>query len=257
MRVRGMTLAFCLVFGSVALEGPVAGNAATTDRRGGETSRPAKSSASSGRIVKAAVRPRASHAPSSSRAPKIRHAVHYGSGGGLSCVPYARMVTGMQVSGNGGQWWHNAAGLYARGQRPEPGSVMAFRSSGGMSRGHVAVVSRVLGPRHVQIDHANWSGPGVRRGTVMRNANVIDVSEANDWSSVRVQVGHDAGSFGRVYPTYGFIYNRPDSATYFAGVPTRSIGASAGPTWQEVAEAPLGSAAAATPASTGQQRRRR
>jgi hypothetical protein len=130
--------------------------------------------------------------------------------GGISCVPYARQVTGMQISGNGGAWWHNAAGTYGRGQRPEPGAILAFRASGGMSRGHVAVVSRVHGPRHVEIDHANWGGPGIRRGTVMRNVDVIDVSDRNDWSQVRVQVGWQPGTYGRAYPTYGFIYNRPD-----------------------------------------------
>ncbi|MFC7539462.1 CHAP domain-containing protein [Siccirubricoccus deserti] len=58
-----------------------------------------------------------------------------------------------------GQWWHNAAGLYARSQRPEPGAVMAFRSSGGMSRGHVAVVRQILGPRELLIDHADGPAP--------------------------------------------------------------------------------------------------
>lgn len=153
--------------------------------------------------------------------------------GGISCVPYARMATGMAVSGNGWQWWDNAAGLYSRGRRPEPGSVLAFRSSGGMARGHVAVVERVVGARHVLIDHANWAGPGIRRGTVMRDVSVVDVSEDNDWTAVRVQVGHDAGTFGRTYPTYGFIYNRPDPETAFAGTTPRRSGG-----FEQVAEFP-------------------
>jgi surface antigen len=130
--------------------------------------------------------------------------------GGISCVPYARAVTGMQITGNGVNWWGNAAGIYHRGQQPEPGAVMAFRASGNMSRGHVAVVRRVLGRREVQIDHANWGGPGIRRGSVMRNVRVIDVSDRNDWTAVRVQSGHDSDAFGRTYPIFGFIYNRPD-----------------------------------------------
>ncbi len=130
--------------------------------------------------------------------------------GGISCVPYARAVTGMQITGNGVNWWGNAAGIYHRGQQPEPGAVMAFRASGNMSRGHVAVVRRVLGRREVQIDHANWGGPGIRRGSVMRNVRVIDVSDRNDWTAVRVQSGHDSNAFGRTYPIFGFIYNRPD-----------------------------------------------
>lgn len=134
----------------------------------------------------------------------------HASYGGISCVPYARMVTGMQISGNGGRWWYNAAGTYDRGHRPESGSILAFAASGGMRSGHVAVVSKVHGPRHIEIDHANWGGPGIRRGTVMRNVDVIDVSDRNDWTAVRVQVGWDAANYGRTYPTYGFIHNRPD-----------------------------------------------
>ncbi len=139
-----------------------------------------------------------------------RSAARRGGGGGISCVPYARSASGIEVSGNGRDWWYNAAGLYARGQRPEPGSVMAFPGSGGMRMGHVAVVESVRSPRDITIHHANWGGPGIRRGSVMHGVSVVDVSEGNDWSAVRVQAGHDNSTFGRVYPTYGFIYNRPD-----------------------------------------------
>jgi hypothetical protein len=133
---------------------------------------------------------------------------------GLSCVPFARMATGMNISGDARMWWFNAAGSYARGQVPERGAVLAFTSSGGMSRGHVAVVSRVVNARTVLIDHANWAGPGIARGTVMRGVTVVDVSDRNDWTAVRVQVGWDNDTFGRTYPTYGFIYNRaPDGRT--------------------------------------------
>lgn len=134
-------------------------------------------------------------------------------GGGLTCVPYARSVTGMDISGNGRDWWHNAAGRYARGQRPQVGSVLAWPGSGGMSSGHVAVVSRVINARLIEIDHANWGGPGIRRGTVMRNVQVMDVSSDNSWTRVRVQVGWSNENFGREYPTYGFIHNRPANTT--------------------------------------------
>jgi surface antigen len=131
---------------------------------------------------------------------------------GLSCVPFARMATGMNISGDARHWWFNAAGTYARGNVPERGAVLAFMASGGMSRGHVGVVSRVVNARTILLDHANWAGPGIRRGQVMRNVTVVDVSDRNDWTSVRVQVGHSAESFGRTYPTHGFIYNRPAGA---------------------------------------------
>jgi hypothetical protein len=128
---------------------------------------------------------------------------------GLSCVPFARMATGMNVSGNGGRWWHNAAGLYQRGRVPERGAILAMPGSGGMHLGHVAVVSRVLNDRQIEVDHANWGGPGLRRGQVLRGALVVDVSDRGDWSSVRLQVGHDRTQLGRTYPVQGFIYNRP------------------------------------------------
>jgi surface antigen len=156
------------------------------------------------------------------------------SRGGISCVPYARMVTGMDVTGNGGMWWHNAAGLYQRGHRPEPGAVLVFRSSGGMQAGHVAVVERQVSSREITVHHANWEGPGIRKGTVTRNISVVDVSDANDWTAVRVQVGLDSGNYGRVYPTYGFIFNRAEGAPGSRGpMMVRNGGA-----MEEVAEAP-------------------
>ena len=158
----------------------------------------------------------------------VRNAMFTGS---ISCVPYARMVSGIQVTGNGYQWWGNAAGLYERGQRPEPGSVLAFRASGGMRLGHVAVVQRIVNGREIEIEHANWEGPGIRKGTVMRNVSVIDVSPRNDWTAVRVQIGRSDESFGRVYPTYGFIHNRPIGAS-----PRINYARSQG--FEEVAEAP-------------------
>ena len=44
---------------------------------------------------------------------------------------------------------------------------------------------------------------------------VVDVSEANDWTAVRVGLG-ESGKFGSVYPTYGFIYDRPDNGVMLA-----------------------------------------
>ena len=144
--------------------------------------------------------------------PQTSRRAHAGSfSGGISCVPYARSVTGMAITGNGRDWWHNAAGQYARGQRPETGSILSFPGSGGMSSGHVAVVSRIVNPRMIEIDHANCGGPGIRRGTVMRNIRVLDVSDDNSWTTVRVQTGWSSDTFGREYPTHGFIHNRPAS----------------------------------------------
>lgn len=136
---------------------------------------------------------------------------------GISCVPYARQASGIRVVGNAWQWWGNASGVYARGDRPEPGSVLAFRSNSRMRLGHVAVVRQLVNAREVVVDQANWPSNGMRGG-VSRNVTVVDVSEANNWSAVRVQLSNTE-AFGSVYPTYGFIYNRPDN-----GVVSASIG---------------------------------
>jgi hypothetical protein len=135
---------------------------------------------------------------------------------GISCVPYARQVSGIQVAGNAWAWWDNAAGLYARGDRPEVGSVLNFRANGRMRLGHVAVVTRVVNAREVVVDHANWPSGGAGGG-ISRGVAVVDVSEANNWSAVRVELGR-ASTFGSVYPTYGFIYNRPDTGAMVANI---------------------------------------
>ncbi len=131
----------------------------------------------------------------------------------LQCVAYARSASNVSLSGNAADWWDNAAGVYARGNRPQPGSVLAFTANGRMRLGHVAVVSRVINGREIEVDHANWGG---YRGAVARGVPVVDVSPNNDWTAVRV--GLSRGDFGSVYPTYGFIYDRPDNGVRVASV---------------------------------------
>jgi surface antigen len=138
----------------------------------------------------------------------------YARGGGLQCVPYARNASGIEIKGNAWTWWDNATGTYQRGSKPESGAVLTFRSTSHMRLGHVAVVTQVVNPRMVLIDHANWWGPGAHGG-VARAIPVVDVSENNDWTAVRVGLDR-AGDFGSIYPTYGFIYDRQDSGTMVA-----------------------------------------
>lgn len=133
-------------------------------------------------------------------------------GGGLQCVPFARNASGIVLSGNAWQWWDRAEGLYARGNAPEEGAILSFRSNGSMKLGHVAVVARVINARQIEIDHANWAGPGGRKGAVTRGAAVVDVSDNNDWTAVRVELGQ-SNNFGSIYPTNGFIYDRADQGT--------------------------------------------
>ena len=126
----------------------------------------------------------------------------------IECVPYARQVSGVQISGDAWTWWGQARSEgYTTGGRPKAGSVMVFKRANGMRRGHVAVVRTVINAREVVIDHANWATRrSGRKGKVDRGVSVIDVSPRNDWSMVRVwyPVVDDYGT--SVYPLYGFIY---------------------------------------------------
>ena len=124
----------------------------------------------------------------------------------LQCVPYARQVSGIRIFGDAHTWWDQAAGHYARGTRPKVGAVMSFRPFGNMRLGHVAAVSRVLDSRTVLLRHANWSLIGGRRGQVEDDVRAIDVSDANDWSEVRVWFAPIQGLGTTRWPLNGFIY---------------------------------------------------
>ncbi len=161
-----------------------------------------------------------------------------GGGSVLQCVAFAREDSGIELTGNAVNWWDNAAGVYARGLRPEAGSVLSFRANGHMRLGHVAVVSDVLNNRTIEIDHSHWGSRGISHAM-----SVIDVSENNDWSAVRVEVGH-TGTFGAIYPTHGFIYARPAGGERTAEAVTPRLvsletpARRAAPTAYEIAEAP-------------------
>lgn len=130
---------------------------------------------------------------------------------GLQCVPFARENSGIELTGNAGTWWDKAEGLYERGAKPEVGSILNFRATGRMRMGHVAVVTNVIDGRHIEIDHANWTSPG----RISRDIDVVDVSSRNDWTAVRVEM-EATSEFGSIYPTYGFIYDRPDDGVMLA-----------------------------------------
>ena len=116
------------------------------------------------------------------------------------CAPYAREISGIQIRGNANTWWGQAAGRYARGNAPREGAVLAFDATRRMRVGHVAMVSKVVSEREVLLTHANWS----RRGGVERDVRAVDVSDAGDWSRVKVWY---QGSMGiTAHLTRGFIY---------------------------------------------------
>lgn len=121
----------------------------------------------------------------------------------VECAPFARALTGVALSGSGADWWWQAEGRYRRMRQPEVGSVLVFRRSRRLPSGHVAVVSRVLSRRQIMVTQANWV-----HHQVTKDQPVIDVSEAGDWSAVRVW-WPPSGQMGLSdYATFGFI--RPD-----------------------------------------------
>ncbi|MFN4281940.1 MAG: CHAP domain-containing protein [Alphaproteobacteria bacterium] len=126
--------------------------------------------------------------------------------GFLSCVPYARSISGVKIFGDAWTWWKSAEGKYAKGKAPQKGAVLTLQRTKSLPLGHVAVVAATSeDPRKLWVDHANWGDNGDTRGKIHKRQPVIDVSKANDWSEVRFM--NTVGTFGRIYPAHGFIYN--------------------------------------------------
>jgi surface antigen len=128
------------------------------------------------------------------------------------CVPFARMISGIEIFGDAWTWWQQAAGKYAQGFTPKAGAVLVFKPTGVMDKGHVAVVSQVLTDRVIQVTQANWSIIQGHRGQVERDVTVIDVSPQGDWSQVKVWYDPVRDLGKTVYPTYGFIYQTTQNA---------------------------------------------
>jgi len=120
----------------------------------------------------------------------------------LQCAPYARAESGIEIHGNAGTWWGQAAGHYRRGAEPQVGAVLAFQPSRAMPIGHVAVVAEVVDSRHILLNHANWSG----HGRIERGVLAEDESPNGDWSQVRVWYAPQHSLGLRTNPTFGFIY---------------------------------------------------
>jgi CHAP domain len=125
---------------------------------------------------------------------------------GLQCVPYARALSGVEIRGDAHTWWGQADGKYDRGNTPEVGAVLAFPPHGKMRLGHVAAVRRVVDDRTIIISHANWSTIGGVRGHIEEDVRAVDVSDAGDWSRVRVWYTPNAALGSTQWPVHGFIY---------------------------------------------------
>ena len=122
------------------------------------------------------------------------------------CVPFARLVSGIQIFGDAYTWWKQAAGRYQEGFQPKAGAVLCFKPTQRMRLGHVAVVSQVLTDRIIQITHANWSPIEGSRGKIEKDVTLVDVSPRGDWSEVKVWYDPSRDLGGSTYQTYGFIY---------------------------------------------------
>ncbi len=122
----------------------------------------------------------------------------------LSCVPFARELSGIDLAGDAHTWWRAAAGRYTRSNRPAPGAVLVLRGTRRLPQGHLAVVVRQTGPREILVSHANWAS-GAARGAVHQNQRVVDVSRRNDWSEVRVWYPRTDTLGVTVFAAHGFI----------------------------------------------------
>lgn len=128
--------------------------------------------------------------------PKVVHA-----GQPLQCVAYARWKSGVTLWGDAWNWWDQAQGKFGRSSDPETGSVLVLKGYAENGRGHVAVVRKIINSREILVDHANW----LNSGEISLDSPVMDVSDDNDWSQVRVWYTPGDHYGGRVYDVQGFI----------------------------------------------------
>jgi surface antigen len=124
----------------------------------------------------------------------------------VDCAPFARALTGVQLSGAAEDWWYEAAGRYQRTGDPQVGAILVLSRSTRLPDGHVAVVSRLVSAREMLVTQANWV-----HHRVTEDQPVIDVSPRNDWSLVQVW-WPPADQMGLTrYTALGFIL--PDQPT--------------------------------------------
>lgn len=131
----------------------------------------------------------------------------YGTRTTLSCVPYARAVSGIALTGDAWTWWDQAVGRYDRSASPAIGAVLVLRRHGSMAEGHLAVVTGIIASREIAVTQANWLP-----GRIEHDQPVFDVSALNDWTLVRVWYPPSRALGITAYPADGFILPRLASA---------------------------------------------
>jgi hypothetical protein len=122
----------------------------------------------------------------------------------LSCVPFARDHSGVDIHGDAYTWWDQADGRYPRSATPSQGAVMVLAGYAGSKRAHVAVVRRIVSSREIRIDHANW----LNNGAIFLDDPVADISPDNDWSQVLVWNVETHAWGVHTYDVQGFIEPR-------------------------------------------------
>jgi hypothetical protein len=126
----------------------------------------------------------------------------------LFCVEYARLRSGLAIFGDAKLWWSHAHDLYDEFAQPAVDAVMVFSGSKRIRRGHVAVVTDIVSPREIIVDHANWQN----HGEIDHDTPVLDVSARNDWSAVRVWDMNSNQWGAHTYRISGFIGARVAAA---------------------------------------------
>ncbi len=119
----------------------------------------------------------------------------------VSCVPFARDHSGVNIRGDAYTWWDKAEGRYRKSAAPSDGAVMVLAGYSGKDRAHVAVVRRLVSAREIRVDHANW----LNNGAIFLDDPVADISPNNDWSQVLVWNVQTHAWGAHTYSVQGFI----------------------------------------------------
>src|SRR5262245_35073048 len=104
-------------------------------------------------------------------------------------VAYVRSVTGIAIPGEAWSWWDSANGRYPRGNVAAPGAVLVFQRQQSLPTGHLAVVTKVVGPREIRVSHADWASTWATRGGITGHVPVVGMSQDNEWTHVRMMCG--------------------------------------------------------------------
>lgn len=129
----------------------------------------------------------------------------------IQCVAYAREVSGIPIYGDAHTWWYQAKNAgYKRGHVPRDGAILVLSKTSKLKYGHLAVVTKVLNEREIEVTHSNWGDNHDRRCVIYNAMRVQDLSNEGDWSRVRFW-NYEINGWGLPYAVSGFIYNNPKS----------------------------------------------